>query len=54
MGNQLKATWATIAEFDEWCSREGLVPAGHKAGWEGELLGEDPDYVVTVHHRPAS
>ncbi|MBJ7306420.1 MAG: methyltransferase domain-containing protein [Acidimicrobiia bacterium] len=54
MGNQLKATWPTIAEFDEWCSGEGLVPAEHKAGWEGEILDEDPDYVVTVHHRPAS
>ena len=54
MGNQLKATWPTIAEFDEWCSGEGLVPTEHKAGWEGEILDEDPDYVVTVHHRPAS
>jgi 2-polyprenyl-3-methyl-5-hydroxy-6-metoxy-1,4-benzoquinol methylase len=43
MGNQLKATWPTMKEFDEWCSHEGLVPAGHKAGWEGEMLGEDPD-----------
>jgi len=54
MGNQLKATWPTMKEFDEWCSHEGLVPAGHKAGWEGEMLGEDPDYVVTVHRRPPS
>lgn len=54
MGNQLKATWPTMKEFDEWCSREGLVPAEHKAGWEGEMLGEDPDYVVTVHRSPAS
>jgi SAM-dependent methyltransferase len=52
MGNQLKATWPTIEEFDEWCSHEGLVPAEHKAGWEGEMLGEDPDYAVTVHRRP--
>jgi SAM-dependent methyltransferase len=54
MGNQLKATWPTMKEFDEWCAHEGLVPAGHKAGWEGEMLGEDPDYVVTVHQRPPS
>jgi len=54
MGNQLKASWPTIAEFDDWCSREGLVPERHAAGWEGEMLGEDPDYVVTVHRRPAS
>ena len=54
MGNQLKATWPTMKEFDEWCSHEGLVPAEHKAGWESEMLGEDPDYVVTVHRRPPS
>lgn len=54
MGNQLKATWPTIEEFDEWCSGEGLVPVEHKAGWEGEVLGEGPDYVVTVHRRPTS
>jgi SAM-dependent methyltransferase len=54
MGNQLNATWATIAEFDQWCALEGLVPAGHKAGWEGEILGDNPDYVVTVHQRPVS
>ena len=54
MGNQLKATWPTMKEFDEWCSHEGLFPAEHKAGWESEMLGEDPDYVVTVHRRPPS
>ena len=54
MGNQLKATCPTMKEFDEWCSHEGLVPAEHKAGWESEMLGEDPDYVVTVHRRPPS
>lgn len=54
MGNQLKATWPTMKEFDEWCSNEGLFPAEHMAGWESEMLGEDPDYVVTVHRRPPS
>lgn len=54
MGNQLKPSWPTIAEFDEWCAREGLVPAGHRAGWEGEILADARDYVVTVHQRPSS
>lgn len=54
MGNQLKPSWPTIAEFDEWCAREGLVPAGHRGGWEGEILADAPDYVVTVHQRPSS
>lgn len=54
MGNQLKGTWPTMKEFDEWCSHEGLFPAEHMAGWESEMLGEDPDYVVTVHRRPPS
>ena len=54
MGNQLKPSWPSIEELDEWCAREGLLPAGHMAGWEGESLGENPDYVVTVHQRPIS
>jgi len=54
MGNQLKSSWPTIAELDEWCASEGLVPAGHKAGWEGENLADAPDYVVTLHQRPSS
>ncbi len=54
MGNQIKATWPTITEFDEWCAREGLEPAGHRAGWDGAPLGETPDYVVTVHRRPSA
>jgi len=54
MGNQIKATWPTITEFDEWCAREGLEPAGHRAGWDGAPLGEAPDYAVTVHRRPSA
>ena len=54
MGNQLKPTWPTIAEIDSWCALEGLVPAGHTAGWDGEDLSDTPDYVVTVHRRPSS
>jgi SAM-dependent methyltransferase len=52
MGNQLKATWPTIVEVDSWCAAEGLVPAGHRGGWDNEDLGPDPGYVVTVHSRP--
>lgn len=54
MGNQVKQGWPTIDEYDRWCGAEGLEPAGHLAGWGGELLGTSPDYVVTVHHRPKS
>jgi SAM-dependent methyltransferase len=52
MGNQLKATWPTIVEVDSWCAAEGLVPDGHRGGWDNEDLGPDPGYVVTVHSRP--
>ena len=54
MGNQLNASWPTIAEIDSWCALEGLVSAGHRGGWDGEELGEAPNYVVTVHQRPSS
>lgn len=52
MGNQLKSTWPTIADLDEWTALEGLVPDVHRGGWDGAALGETPEYVVTVHRRP--
>lgn len=54
MGNQVKPTWPTIAEIDDWCSQEGLVSVGHRSGWDGSPLGDSPDYAVTVHQRPLS
>ncbi len=52
MGNQLKTTWPTVAEYDEWAALEGLEPAGHRGDWAGGPLAAGADYVVTVHRRP--
>ena len=54
MGNMLKDTWPSISDLDTWCGLEGLEPAGHRGGWNNETLGDQPDYVVTVHRRPTS
>lgn len=53
MGNQLKPSWPTIPDLDAWAALEGLEPAGHRAGWSGEELSREPDYVVTIHRRPS-
>lgn len=54
MGNQLKASWPTIEDYDTWCAAEGLIPDAHRGGWDDEDLAPDATYVVTVHRRPAS
>jgi len=51
-GCQLRPGWPTLDECDVWCRAAGLEPDERTATWEGEPIGADPDYAVTVHRRP--
>jgi SAM-dependent methyltransferase len=50
-GCSLRAGWPTLDEYDWWCRAAGLELHERSATWEGEPLGPDPDYAVSVHLR---
>ena len=51
-GYQLRAGWPTLTDYDGWCAAAGLELEARSATWDGEPLGETPDYAVSVHRRP--
>jgi SAM-dependent methyltransferase len=50
-GCSLRAGWPTLDEYDGWCRAAGLDLQERSATWDGEPLGPDPDYAVSVHLR---
>ena len=52
-GCQLRPGWPTLADHDLWCGAAGLELDERFATWDGQPLGPEPDYAVSVHLRPA-
>jgi SAM-dependent methyltransferase len=50
-GCSLRGGWPTLDEYDGWCRAAGLDLEARSATWDGEPLGTDPDYAVSVHVR---
>jgi SAM-dependent methyltransferase len=50
-GCSLREGWPTLDEYDVWCRAAGLELEERSATWDGEPLGPDPDYAVSVHVR---
>jgi len=45
----------SVEDWDRWCAAAGLDHVASHSGWDGAPLGvgADPEYVVSVHRRPA-
>lgn len=44
----------TLAEFDGWTTRAGLVLRRRYATWSGDPYNDGGGYAVSVHARPAA
>ena len=51
IGNQLKTSWPSVEEIDQWCAEAGLIAEERFGGWDGEEFVDGGGYVVTVHRR---
>ena len=50
-GFQLRPGWPTLGEYDRWLAEVGLELEDRFATWDGQPIGADPDYAVSVHQR---
>lgn len=50
-GFQLQQGWPTLADYDAWCERAGLVREARYSTWERDPFTEAGRYAVSVHRR---
>jgi SAM-dependent methyltransferase len=50
-GFSLRPGWPTVADYDGWCVRAGLLPEDTFATWDGEPYAGG-DYLLAVHRSP--
>jgi SAM-dependent methyltransferase len=53
-GFQLQEGWPTVADYDAWCARAGLVLEARYATWGRDPFAGTGSYAVSVHRRQAS
>jgi SAM-dependent methyltransferase len=53
-GFQLLEGWPTVADYDRWCERAGLVLEARFATWDRDPFTDTGSYVVSVHRRQPS
>lgn len=51
-GFQLLEGGPTVADYDTWCQRAGLILRARYATWDRDPFTVTGSYAVSVHHRP--
>jgi SAM-dependent methyltransferase len=51
-GFQLLEGWPTVADYDKWCQRAGLILRARYATWDRDPFTGTGSYAVSVHHCP--
>jgi SAM-dependent methyltransferase len=50
-GFALQPGWPTLADYDAWCERAGVILEARYATWERDPFTEPGSYAVSVHRR---